>query len=384
MTEIKEKSVQSLISYIQNYRRKAVVMREIHSTLAEKCRRYDLWFTFMMLALVSATTFFSFSKINLIEGTWLDIGIPIFNIVVFLVFFASLLNLVFRWKENHTLHFQGVVRLTHFILWVDQELTLAKKFDPILITKVCERYQSIIDILPPNDNKAYIAAKKSLSVKSNVAISISRKEIYLNGFINKIKSFVFRKGENSNSEFLKNIISASPRLFPVLKCMRETDERLWLGGGAIRNYVWDTLTGRTTPTDDLDVVYFDLKTASKEYDSMLEAKLIANSDSSLNWSVKNQARMFRNESDAQVNDLFSAIANWPETATAIIVRLKDDNTLDVIAPHGVTDLLSLTLRPTNLSQLHPEVFESRLREKNWLALWPELKVVNLHNKSLSL
>jgi len=354
-------------------------MREIHSTLAESCRKKDFYFTIGTLILVSSTTFLGFSGIESRQILLSDaeshknLSTFIFNFLVFIVFLMSLLNLVFRWKENHTLHFQGVVRLTDFIVWLDKEILLIKSFDELLINKICSKYQAIIDILPPNDDNDYINAKKSLNRKS--LSNPTQKECCYSLISVFTKQWHFRKCSYlKGQEFFENLIFSSARLLPILRAMRTTDTKLWLGGGAIRNYIWDSLTGRTTATDDLDVIYFDKKNSDEDSEEELKRKLIEKTNNSLNWSVKNQVRMYKNNTNEIVDNLEAAIANWPETSTAIAIRLDKLDRLQIIAPCGFDDLLSLTLRPTPAHKFNPEIFERRVKEKKWLKLWPELKI----------
>ena len=70
-----------------------------------------------------------------------------------------------------------------------------------------------------------------------------------------------------------------------------------LAAGFVRNLVWDRLHGRhqTTPLNDVDLIYYEPESASKERDSAIEEAL--RRDSHLPWSVKNQARMHLRNGD---------------------------------------------------------------------------------------
>ena len=69
-----------------------------------------------------------------------------------------------------------------------------------------------------------------------------------------------------------------------------------------------------------------------------------------------------------------AVARWPETCTAIAARLAKGR-VDIFAPHGVSDLLGLIVRPTPAFEQKAAVFESRVREKAWAERWPGVIVV---------
>lgn len=57
----KEDDLQVLHEFIARYRHKAIVLREIHSDLAQSCRRGDNVFTLTTLVLISLATFIGFS-----------------------------------------------------------------------------------------------------------------------------------------------------------------------------------------------------------------------------------------------------------------------------------------------------------------------------------
>ena len=151
----------------------------------------------------------------------------------------------------------------------------------------------------------------------------------------------------------------------------------WIGAGFIRNAIWDALHGRAPNCallNDVDVVFFDCTNASPASDAAIEDRLAARSPN-LPWSVKNQARMHLRNGEEPYRNTAAAIARWPETATAVAVRLLQGR-LELLAPHGLEDLIGLTLRPTPAFARRPEAFARRLRAKNWLARWPRLRIVS--------
>jgi hypothetical protein len=151
----------------------------------------------------------------------------------------------------------------------------------------------------------------------------------------------------------------------------------WIGAGFIRNGIWDALHGRAPNCallNDVDVVFFDRANASPASDVAIEDRLAARSPN-LPWSVKNQARMHLRNGEAPYRNTAAAIARWPETATAVAVRLLQGR-LELLAPHGLEDLIGLTVRPTPAFARRPEAFARRLRAKNWLARWPRLRIVS--------
>lgn len=150
----------------------------------------------------------------------------------------------------------------------------------------------------------------------------------------------------------------------------------WIGAGFLRNAVWDALSGHdpgAMPPADLDVVFHDAADASVARDRAAEARL-SRAEPGLPWSVVNQARMHLRNGHAPYADLADAIAHWPETATCIAARLAGGR-VEILAPHGLTDLLGLVARPTPAHRANPAAMHARIAAKSWLLRWPRLQVL---------
>ncbi len=178
-------------------------------------------------------------------------------------------------------------------------------------------------------------------------------------------------------EQIQVLIGADPVRMRILRLVQSLGlPDCWVGAGFLRSAVWDRLHRRTySPLpSDIDVIWFDQERATVDSDADLEACL-RNMDTSYNWSVKNQARMHLRNSDAPYSSAIDALRFWPETATAIAIRLDTQGVLEVAAPLGLDDLFDLVVRPT--ARFHADkhaVYLDRLRTKNWLGIWPNLKV----------
>jgi uncharacterized protein len=151
----------------------------------------------------------------------------------------------------------------------------------------------------------------------------------------------------------------------------------WIGAGFIRNAVWDYLHDRppVRHTGDVDVVWFSRERDGPSEDHGLEAVLRA-LDPSVDWSVRNQARMHVRNGDAPYASAFEAIGHWPETATAVAVRQTAEGSYEVVAPFGLGDLFGLVLRPTPRFAAGDKraVYLGRMQSKGWLAIWPRLRI----------
>jgi hypothetical protein len=164
-----------------------------------------------------------------------------------------------------------------------------------------------------------------------------------------------------------------------------TDLRLaecWIGGGFIRDAVWDALHDRMpdcTRLNDVDVVLFDRSNVTAAHDEEIERELAALCPN-VPWSVKNQARMHIRNRVPPYPDISGAIASWPETATAVAARL-DNGHVTLLAPHGVGDLVNLIVRPTPAFVSRRHEIAARVSSKNWQAVWPRLTLLGIQARA---
>ncbi|MEH3036896.1 MAG: nucleotidyltransferase family protein [Sphingomonas adhaesiva] len=150
----------------------------------------------------------------------------------------------------------------------------------------------------------------------------------------------------------------------------------WIGAGFVRDAVWDALHGRAgaPPAGDVDVVWHDPVRCDAATDRQLEG-VLRDGLPAYDWSVKNQARMHERNGDARYRDVAEAMRAWPETATAVAVRLNGDDRIEINAPYGLDDLFALVLRPTaGFVTAKRGVFDARVAGKAWLTRYPRLRV----------
>ncbi len=149
----------------------------------------------------------------------------------------------------------------------------------------------------------------------------------------------------------------------------------WIGAGFVRDAVWDHLHGHgpRPPVGDVDVIWFDRTSERVETDRLMEARLQA-CDSDLSWSVKNQAHMHLRNGDLPYESTADAMRYWPETATAVAVRLTPLDMLEINAPLGLDDLFAPRLKPTRaFPGDRRAIFDRRVAQKQWLSRYPLLR-----------
>ncbi|MBT2641951.1 nucleotidyltransferase family protein [Bacillus sp. ISL-41] len=152
----------------------------------------------------------------------------------------------------------------------------------------------------------------------------------------------------------------------------------WICAGFVRSKIWDTLHGfkECTMTPDVDVIYFDPANINEDDEKKLEDELKSHMPV-IPWSVKNQARMHVVNQIPPYSSSEDAISKFPETATALGVKLDKENKLVLTAPCGLEDVLHMELKPTPFfteTKERAAIYEERLIKKNWTAKWPMVKV----------
>jgi hypothetical protein len=163
----------------------------------------------------------------------------------------------------------------------------------------------------------------------------------------------------------------------VLRAVRDLGlPDCWVAAGFVRNAVWDHVHGHAAAPlrEDIDVVWFDAALCDAARDAAL-VRALRDRDGSLDWSVKNQARMHVRNGDAPYASATDAMRYWPETATAVGVRLGPDDAIEVAAPYGLDDLFGLAVRPTRrFVEEKRAAYLERIRAKDWLGRWPRLRI----------
>jgi hypothetical protein len=181
---------------------------------------------------------------------------------------------------------------------------------------------------------------------------------------------------------LEAIVRSTPRLMEALAAAREVDAPDWLiGAGAVRTAVWDHLHGYEEATEaaDVDLAFFDPDDLSQERDAAVEDQL-RRVLPDVEWDAKNQARVhlwYPDRFGYEVPPLTSSadgVATWPETATAVGLRLARDDRLLVEAPFGLDDLLGMVHR-RNPRRVSAEEYRRRIEAKRIAERWPLVTVV---------
>lgn len=152
----------------------------------------------------------------------------------------------------------------------------------------------------------------------------------------------------------------------------------WICAGFVRSKIWDVLHdfNERTPMPDIDVIYYDPTNIDGKVERELEEKL-RKLLPMIPWSVKNQARMHIVNNIPPYDSAVDAISKFPETATALGVKLDEEDNIILTAPHGIEDVVNMKVTPTPFFDESTErmmIYEKRVRNKNWKSIWTQVNV----------
>lgn len=362
-----------MIERIREYHHKLQILRQIMSNKAARNRRVNTAANIGTVVVSSFLTFMGFSGLPNIQryvGLFV-VATPnavefVFNFLILLLFILVMLHLVFRFAGKQAEAERAVVSLTHLINQIEDQLEAFGQgyvVEPASVNVVREKYDTLIQSLPANSDREFLRAKRDFQEKQlkKSSLDLTAQSLF----------------DSANQQrVINSVIHQSELLVTILHAIRDVDPNLYLGGGLVRNAVWDYLHGykKPTPVDDVDIVYFDQLRDRKEQDVALEAELRRRIPN-LKWSVKNQARMHLTNGDDPYVSLEDAVSKWPETATSVAVRRPTGADLEIIAPHGYSDLFRLVVRPTPHFCNRIEDYRRRIENKQWQQVWPHLLVL---------
>jgi uncharacterized protein len=170
----------------------------------------------------------------------------------------------------------------------------------------------------------------------------------------------------------------------VLDAVRASNLPQWrLFSGAVYQTVWNALSGRDASYGirDYDLGYFDLDlspTAEQAHQCLVRSKLPTILAERL--EVANQARVhlwFERQFGRPYPALLStdeALGRCLATVHAVGIRLEPDGAITIAAPHGLSDIFDLVLRPApTLDADARRAFLAKSSDAR--ARWPEIRVI---------
>ncbi|WP_442768450.1 nucleotidyltransferase family protein [Acinetobacter bohemicus] len=186
--------------------------------------------------------------------------------------------------------------------------------------------------------------------------------------------------ENYQNLLKKNLFKHR-ELYARLVFLREVKPEAFYSAGVIRNLIWSIAHDQhyELSQTEIDVIFYDAEDESG-FEQRHLAEILKQKFPENDWDVVNQAwvhQWYTTEDGASIPPLQSiqhALSLWPETATAVAVRLLENNALEIIAPFGLDDLFELKLR-WNAALVSHDIFMQRMEEKQFLQKWNKLSLL---------
>ena len=174
-------------------------------------------------------------------------------------------------------------------------------------------------------------------------------------------------------------IQADPEMMTVLAIIRDLDlADAWLAAGAVRNFIWNELSGRPgfDATTDLDLVFYD-PAISYEETLQIEQEL-KKTYPQYAWEVKNQVYMHLHSPNTRpYTSSQDAMSKYPERCTAVGLCLLENGQLELFAPYGLDDIFHFYVQPTphfleDISRR--QLYNKRIQKKEWQKEWSKLQI----------
>ncbi|MFM9444701.1 nucleotidyltransferase family protein [Streptomyces acidiscabies] len=179
---------------------------------------------------------------------------------------------------------------------------------------------------------------------------------------------------------LRAVLARNASVVHVLEGARELGLPGWyLTAGCLFQTVWNVVTGR--PADagirDYDLFYFDDSDLTWDAE---DAAIRAGRDvfGTLPVEIRNEARVHLWYEEkfgvpcAPYDSAEAAIDSFAATTCCLGVRLEGDGSWRVYAPHGLSDVFGVVVRPNPV--LAPrDVYEAKAAR--WVGEWPALTVL---------
>jgi hypothetical protein len=188
--------------------------------------------------------------------------------------------------------------------------------------------------------------------------------------------------DDAQRDELERMIRSSPLLMEVLVGLREDGlpDHL-LVAGAIYNRVWNRLTGRPdlTGINDIDVFYYDASDIGWDAEDVVIKRLGTRfAHLPIPVQVRNQARVhlwFPQKFGTAFEPLTSSaemLGRYASKTHSVGARLEADDTLTIVAPFGLDDILSMRIVP-NPVLANKKAHEAKAARAK--SMWPEVTVL---------
>ncbi|WGW12786.1 nucleotidyltransferase family protein [Saxibacter everestensis] len=180
----------------------------------------------------------------------------------------------------------------------------------------------------------------------------------------------------------RRVLSQNETLIEVLSRVESMRLPNWyLTAGCLFQTVWNVQTGREPSAGiiDYDVFYFDDRDLSWDAENLaIEAatKVFEGMDAEV--EIRNEARVHLWYEEkfgvplAPLESTEAAIDNFASTTCCLGIRGVEGQPWRIYAPHGLSDVFNLVIRPNPVLAPHA-VYQAKTAR--WKQQWPELEVM---------
>lgn len=361
---------------LNEYEHKCLVLKQIQSNKALMYRRVNYVQNFLTVVVSALITFIGFSGMDNIKEYILMLFPNVnvtsnsiemaYNLSVFLLFLITICHLVFQFNDKQASAEKAIWLLSSLINEIHDvkeniRITPSEEY----LESIGNRYNVITQVIPSNTDSEYKKARKNLEKKLNTKSKLPIGNLLL-------------LSDKEKEEYIVNLIEKNALVQDILNALYKQGKDLYLGGGVIRNLVWDNLHGyrHMTPLEDVDVIYFNPIHAAKSDDVIIEEQL-GEALPNYNWSVKNQARMHTHNNDTPYVSLEDAVSKWTETVSAMAVKWDGNGSYEFVSPFKYDDLFRMIVRPTPYYMSKLDRYRERIKNKNWKKQWNKLEILYL-------
>lgn len=179
----------------------------------------------------------------------------------------------------------------------------------------------------------------------------------------------------------RDMLARNDVLMEVLERAATLDLPGWyVTAGCLYQTVWNVVTDRPPANGikDYDIVYFDEDVSWEAEDRVIAAGRRLFADLPAEMDIHNEARVHLWYEEkfgvpcAPYDSAEAGIDSFPATTSCLGVRLEPDGQWRIYAPHGLSDVFNLVVRP-NPGNAPRSTYETKV--KRWREQWPELTVL---------
>lgn len=194
----------------------------------------------------------------------------------------------------------------------------------------------------------------------------------------------YKSISKQNEEFI-SILKQNEDLMLILDYVSKLNlPNFYIAAGSVFQTIWNYYDKKPLNygLEDIDIIYYDRKNISKEYEEELERK-ITNHFKQINleykFDIHNEARMHlwkkenENKDIDQYKNSEDAISKWIATVHAIGIT-KVNNEIDVYAPYGLSDIFSRTIRPIKHKANSQELYNKKVA--SWQKRFNNLNIID--------